>query len=144
MPALASASLGATRSFAASERGAIGLSFEQTGDASGERSRSGTGKISKSASRMPRPMPRRLKGSPAAAQLMCASRRTATAAIRSGRQRFATTHISVMQDLAEEQLGAFGLRVVEEALRIVLLDDLAAVHEDHAVRHRAGEAHFMG
>src|SRR5262249_35645991 len=47
------------------------------------------------------------------------------------------------QDLAEEELGPVGLRVVEEVHRIVLLDDLAAVHEDDAVRHGAGEAHLM-
>src|SRR2546429_581795 len=41
-----------------------------------------------------------------------------------------------MQDLAEEQLGAVGARVVEEVLGIGLLDDLAAVHEDDAVGAR--------
>jgi hypothetical protein len=40
---------------------------------------------------------------------------------------------ALVQDLAEEQLGALGLRVVEELFRLVLLDDLALVHEDHAV-----------
>src|SRR3546814_2751202 len=49
----------------------------------------------------------------------------------------------MMQNLAEEQLGARRLRVVEELLRLVLLDDLAAIHEDHPVGDLAGEAHLV-
>ena len=40
--------------------------------------------------------------------------------------------------------GAFVLRIVEELVRAVLLDDLATVHEDDAVGHLAREAHFVG
>src|SRR5882757_9493753 len=35
-----------------------------------------------------------------------------------------------VQDLAEEQLGALVLRIVEEFGRRILLDDLSLVHED--------------
>ena len=35
-------------------------------------------------------------------------------------------------------------RIVEEGFRVVLLDDLAEVHEDHPVGDRFGEAHFVG
>ena len=49
-----------------------------------------------------------------------------------------------MQDLAQEQLGAIILWVVEEVVRRGLFDDFALVHEDHAVGHGAGEAHFVG
>src|SRR5688572_11263820 len=48
-----------------------------------------------------------------------------------------------MQDLAEEQLGALRLRMVEELFRRVLLDDLAEIHEDDAVGDGAGEAHLV-
>src|SRR5262245_56420175 len=51
---------------------------------------------------------------------------------------------SVMEDLAEEELGALVARVGEERLRLVLLDDLAPVHEDHAIGHGAREAHLVG
>src|SRR5436305_2996507 len=44
------------------------------------------------------------------------------------------------EDLAEEELGAVALRVGEEFLRRRYLDDLAAIHEDHAVGDGAGEA----
>ena len=37
------------------------------------------------------------------------------------------------QDLAEEELQAFGLRVVEDLVRGARLHHLPAVHEDHAV-----------
>ena len=50
----------------------------------------------------------------------------------------------LVQDLAEEQLGALVARVVEEFLGLVLLDDLALVHEDHAVGDLAGKTHFVG
>ena len=39
----------------------------------------------------------------------------------------------VRQNLAQEHLRAVDLRVVEEVVRIVLFDDLAAVHEDHTI-----------
>src|SRR5258708_38532463 len=51
---------------------------------------------------------------------------------------------SVMQNLAGEQLGALVLGVGEELLGLVLLDDLAAIHEDHAVSHGAGKTHLVG
>ena len=46
------------------------------------------------------------------------------------------------EDLAQEELGALRLRIVEEGLGFVLLDDLALVHEDHPVGHGLGEAHL--
>src|SRR5262249_15844734 len=51
---------------------------------------------------------------------------------------------SMVQDLAQEQLRALGLGIVEEGMGFVLLDDLAPVHEDDPVRHRARKAHLMG
>src|SRR5690349_7719639 len=51
---------------------------------------------------------------------------------------------SVREDLAEEVLGAIGLGCGEEALRVVLLHDLPAVHEDHPVGCLAREPHLMG
>ena len=51
---------------------------------------------------------------------------------------------SVSEDLAEEQLGPFGFRVVEELFGFVLFDDLTLVHEDHPVGHLTGEAHLVG
>nr|GEY82994.1 hypothetical protein [Tanacetum cinerariifolium] len=47
-------------------------------------------------------------------------------------------------DLAEEQPRTVTLRVIEEVVRRGLFDDLALVHEDHAVRHRARKTHFVG
>src|SRR5690242_16724274 len=51
---------------------------------------------------------------------------------------------SMREDLAEEVLGAIAARCGEELVRRRVLDDLAAVHEDHAVRRAAGEAHLVG
>src|SRR6056297_1293585 len=51
---------------------------------------------------------------------------------------------SVPEDLTQEQLGALGLRVVEEFLGFILLHDLALIHEDHPVRDLAGEPHLVG
>src|SRR5690606_27033145 len=51
---------------------------------------------------------------------------------------------SVCQDLGQEVLGPISPRVGEELVGGVLLDDLAAGHEDHAVRRPAGEPHLMG
>ena len=51
---------------------------------------------------------------------------------------------SVLQNLGEELLGAFGVRRVEELLGGEVFNDFACVHEDHAVGHLAGEAHFVG
>ena len=45
-----------------------------------------------------------------------------------------------MQDLTQEELRAVRLRVVEELVRFVLLDDLADVHEEDPVGHPAREA----
>ena len=50
---------------------------------------------------------------------------------------------ALVQNLAEEQLGPLVLRMVEELLRRVDLDDLARVHEHDAVGDLAGEAHFV-
>ncbi len=52
--------------------------------------------------------------------------------------------VLVVQDLAEEFLRPLVLRIGEEGFRLVLLDDLAAIHEDHPVGDRAREAHFVG
>ena len=49
-----------------------------------------------------------------------------------------------MEDLAKKQLGALVPRLREEGLGLVLLDDLAGIHEDDAVRHLPREAHFVG
>ena len=47
------------------------------------------------------------------------------------------------ENLGQKVFGAVALRVVEEVVRVVLLDDLALVHEDHAVGHGFGKAHFV-
>ena len=47
------------------------------------------------------------------------------------------------QNLAEEQLGALVLRMAEEGLGLVHLDDLAGVHQHHAVRDLARKAHLV-
>src|SRR5690606_27394310 len=49
-----------------------------------------------------------------------------------------------VQNLAQEQLGPIVLRVLEERVRLVLLDDFATVHEDDAVGDLAREAHLVG
>jgi len=51
--------------------------------------------------------------------------------------------IRLVQDLAEEQLGAFVLRIVKELGRRVLFDDLALVHEDDTVGDLTGKPHFV-
>ena len=51
---------------------------------------------------------------------------------------------SSMQNLAEEQLGPLVLRIVEERLRRVHLDDLALVHEDDAVRRPGAQSPSRG
>ncbi len=51
---------------------------------------------------------------------------------------------ALMQDLAQEQFCALVLRVVEERIRLVLLDNLALVHENHAVGDLTGKAHLVG
>jgi ABC-type glycerol-3-phosphate transport system substrate-binding protein len=48
-----------------------------------------------------------------------------------------------MQDLAEEQPGAFVLRIVEELGRRILFDDLALVHEDDPIGHLPRKAHLV-
>src|SRR5713226_1507602 len=50
---------------------------------------------------------------------------------------------SVMQDLREKLLRALGARFAEEILLQRVLDDLAEVHEDHAVSDLAREAHLV-
>ena len=51
---------------------------------------------------------------------------------------------SVLEDLAEEVLGAVGLRVGEELLGGVLLDDRAVGHEDAPGRPRCGRSPSRG
>src|SRR5450432_1454061 len=60
------------------------------------------------------------------------------------RYRLAATRRLMGEDLAEEELGALALRIGEELLRRRHLDDLAAIHEDHAIGDGAGEAHLVG
>src|SRR6478735_1268243 len=51
---------------------------------------------------------------------------------------------SMRQDLAQEVLGAAGLRSGEELVRRCVLDDLAVGHEQHSVAGLAGETHLVG
>src|SRR5579872_6184676 len=60
-----------------------------------------------------------------------------------------TTHYSLLtirlsQDLTEKKLGPRVLRMSEEIRRRVRLDDLPRIHEDDAVGHFPGKAHFVG
>src|SRR6266581_8537303 len=48
-----------------------------------------------------------------------------------------------MQDLGEELLRALRARLAEEILLECVLDDLAAIHEDHPVRDHARKAHLV-
>src|SRR6185295_19605481 len=48
------------------------------------------------------------------------------------------------QYLAQEKLGAVGLRRGEKFLRRTGLDNLALVHEDYAIGDRARESHLVG
>src|SRR3546814_9661116 len=50
----------------------------------------------------------------------------------------------LMQYLAKEQLGAFVLRIIEERIRRVLFNNFTLIHENNAISHFAGKAHFMG
>ncbi len=61
----------------------------------------------------------------------------------SGRKARSRIKTLVMQDLAEEQLGALVLGMREEFLRLVHFHDLPRVHEDDAVGDLAGKAHFV-
>src|SRR5690625_3823204 len=54
------------------------------------------------------------------------------------------TDLSVLEDLAEEVLGTIRLRVGEELVRGVFLDDLAIGHEHDPVRGGPCEAHLVG
>src|SRR5260221_10028270 len=47
-------------------------------------------------------------------------------------------------DALEELLRALHPRIAEQLGRRTLLDDLAVVHEDHAVGHLARETHLVG
>src|SRR6266581_7721121 len=51
---------------------------------------------------------------------------------------------SMREYLGQEKLRALGARLAEEVLLLRVLDDLALIHEDHAVRDLAREAHLMG
>src|SRR5882672_4654234 len=50
---------------------------------------------------------------------------------------------SVMQNLGQEQLSAFRARLPEKIILQGVLDDLAAVHEDDAVRNLPRKAHLV-
>src|SRR5581483_1742452 len=62
---------------------------------------------------------------------------------RSASSDFWARDLSVVKDLAEEELRALGLRIVEEGLGFVLLNDFATIHEDHTIGHGAGETHLV-
>jgi hypothetical protein len=47
------------------------------------------------------------------------------------------------QNLAQEQLGPLVLRMVEERLGLIHLDDLAGVHQDHPVCDLTGKCHLV-
>src|SRR5690606_14647885 len=49
-----------------------------------------------------------------------------------------------LEDLAQEQLGAFFAGVTEELLGLTDLDDLAVGHEHDPVGHRPGKTHLVG
>jgi len=51
---------------------------------------------------------------------------------------------SVMEDLAQEQLGTIVTGIVEKLVRLVLFHYLPAVHEHHPVGNGLGEPHFVG
>src|SRR6267143_6721218 len=55
-----------------------------------------------------------------------------------------TAPASMRQNLRQELLRAFAARTAEEIGLQRILDDLALVHEDHAIRDLAGKAHFVG
>src|SRR5690349_13448328 len=61
-----------------------------------------------------------------------------------GRTWGSPTTRSVRQDLAQEVLGAAGLRSGEELIRWCVLDDFAVGHEQHAVPGLARETHLVG
>ena len=48
------------------------------------------------------------------------------------------------EDLGQKGFGAFRLRSIEEFRRVGGFDDLAVVHEQHAVRDTPGKAHLVG
>ena len=48
-----------------------------------------------------------------------------------------------MQDLRQELLRPLGARLAEEVFLRRVLDDAPLVHEDHAVRDLAREAHLV-
>jgi hypothetical protein len=48
-----------------------------------------------------------------------------------------------LQDLREELLGTFLLRVREEVFRRARLDDFSVTHEHHPIGHGLGETHLM-
>src|SRR3989442_8536175 len=50
---------------------------------------------------------------------------------------------SMRKDLGQEKLRPLGARLAEEVFLLRVLDDLALIHEDHAVRDLAREAHLM-
>jgi hypothetical protein len=47
---------------------------------------------------------------------------------------------SVLQNLAQEKLCALVLQVVEELLRLIILDDLARIHKEYPIGHGLGES----
>jgi hypothetical protein len=49
----------------------------------------------------------------------------------------------VLQDLRQKNLGALAARLAEELGRGGVFDDLAPVHEHHAVGHPARKPHFV-
>ena len=52
--------------------------------------------------------------------------------------------ISVTENLTQEQFGTLVLRVLEELVGLILLDDLPAVHENYAIGDGLGKSHLVG
>jgi hypothetical protein len=51
--------------------------------------------------------------------------------------------VTNVKDLAQEQLGAFVLRMLEKRQGRVQLDNLASVHEHDSISHLARETHLV-
>ena len=70
-------------------------------------------------------------------------RRLRSGVDRAGVRRRQNPAQEALQDLAQEQLGAFAAGIVEELSRGGLFNDDAFIHEHHAVRYLAREAHLV-
>ena len=50
----------------------------------------------------------------------------------------------MLNNLAEEQLSSFVLRIIEKFERFILFNDFSLIHEYNPVRYFLGQAHFVG